>query len=99
MAAPFTITCISEIGEVYKLDYGTFEALVKKDPITMKALIANYNEKRHLLHRKKTNMHMDLKFGSNMEPTSAEKGEHSDDALSWKSGSPARSIENDKIEK
>ena len=62
--APFSITCSSESGEVYKLDSGVFETLLKKDHNTMKAFKDNYKEKKNLLQVKRANMHMNLKFGS-----------------------------------
>ena len=45
ITAPFTIKCLSSVGELYKIHSYDFENLIKKDINTKKAFIMNYKTK------------------------------------------------------
>ena len=78
ITAPFTIKCVSTYGELYKITKQQFEIIVKKDQTTKKAFLQNYKQKQNLLQRKMTNMHMEMKFKTNL-PLPMDENEPEDD--------------------
>ena len=67
--APFTIKCLSSQAEVFKISNFDVLNMLKKDQLTKAAIFNNYKKKRQLFIQKSSNMHMDLKFATNMGPT------------------------------
>ena len=66
--APFTIKCMSTEGQVYKISNHEFDALMKKDQRTLDLLRENYEEKKNQYTNKKQNMHVEMKFATNIAP-------------------------------
>ena len=64
--APFTIKCLSSEAEVFKISNLDLHNILKKDNQTKMAIFENYKKKRQLYMKKSMNMHMDLKFASNL---------------------------------